>query len=95
MTVLVDEHTERDELVHHSHHEERIAVRPLMHRARQLRRQGGRVEALPQIGGDIRLAEKFERNVFALSPHPELLEQRPQGMSRDDDVHRAIASEDE
>ncbi len=28
-------------------------------------------------------------------PSPELLEQRPQGMPRDDDVHRAIAPEDE
>ena len=33
------QHTKRDELVQHPHHEERIAVRPLVHGARQLGRK--------------------------------------------------------
>ena len=93
--VLPLEDAKGDELVHHPHHEERIAVRPLVHGSRQLRRKRMPAETLCEIGGDVRLAQEREGEVLALSPYPQLLDERPQRMSRHDGVHGTIASDHE
>ncbi len=54
--VLRLQHAKGHELVHHPHHEERIAVRPLVHGERQLGRKRMPAETLRQIRGDMRLA---------------------------------------
>ena len=76
--VLRFQHAQGDELVHHPHHEERIAVRPLVHGARQLGRKRMPAETLRQIRGDMRLAEERQGDVLALAPHPQLLNERAQ-----------------
>ena len=57
--------------------------------------KGMPAEALRQIGADMRLAQKGQRDVLALAAHPQLLNERPQRVSRHDDIHRAIASDHE
>ena len=91
--VLQLQHPKGDELVHHPHHEERIAVRALVHGTRQLGRKRMPAETLRQIRGDMRLAQEREGDVLALAPHPQLLNERAQGMRLHDDIHRAIAAD--
>src|SRR5262249_60903650 len=85
-TRLFDEHADGDELVGKTYHEERIAVGPSVNRAGEVGRRGFGTESLAEICGGIRLVEKGQRDVVALPPHPQLLEQRLQRMSRHDHV---------
>jgi hypothetical protein len=73
------QHPKGDKLVHHPRHEERIAVRTLVHSTRQLGRKRMPAEALRQIRGDIRLAQEREGDVLALAPDPQLLDERAEG----------------